>query len=95
MIQDYIIAAVQWLLAVALIPTLLSKDNKPTFVSSMWTFLLLIVLSATFASLKLFSGALSTFTVSLIWLVLGIQRFRLNRRNNIPIMHLPKRIGKK
>lgn len=79
MIQDYIIALVQWGLAAALIPTLIHKDNKPTLVSSIWTGSLLLVLSGKFATLELWNGSLSSFIVSGIWFTLGYQRYKIDK----------------
>ena len=79
MIQDYIIAATQWGFLIALLPTLLHKTHKPAILSSLWTGALLLILSATFLSLSLINGALSSFAVAIVWFILAYQRFRLDR----------------
>jgi len=89
MIQDYIISAVQWGFGVALLPTIFHKDNKPTFLSSIWTGFLLIILALTFASLKLWGSAISSLVVSGLWFTLAYQRYWINKRADKPLIEIP------
>ena len=87
--QDYVIAATQWFFAIALLPTVFHKDNKPTFVTSATTFVMLIILAITFGTLGLWSGTVSVFAVSMIWFALAYQRYKINKRKNVPLIQRP------
>jgi len=89
MIQDYIISAVQWGFAFALLPTVFHEDNKPTFLSSIWTGFLLIILALTFASLALWGSTVSSLVVSGLWFTLAYQRYRINKRADKPLIEIP------
>jgi len=89
MIQDYIIAFVQWGVAIALIPTLLHKDNKPTFITSIWTGVMIIILATTFATLDLWVGATSSLIVSMEWFTLAYQRYKINKGEGKPLFTVP------
>lgn len=76
-------------MGLALVPTLFHEDNKPTFLSSVWTGCLLVILSATFATLDLWGSAASSAFVSIIWLILAYQRYGINKREGKPIVNIP------
>lgn len=78
--QDYVIALVQWGLLFALLPTILHKTHKPALWSSLLTGSLLAILSVTFFTLELWNASVSAFAAACGWVVLAIQRHRLNRR---------------
>lgn len=76
--QDLIIAAVQWGLAVALLPTILHKTHKPALSTAIFNTALLAILAGTFASLGLWMAAAVTTLSSGAWALLAYQRRRLN-----------------
>lgn len=78
--QDWVIAACQWIFALALIPTIRHPSAKPPFLSSILTAVLLTVLGATFITLELWNSALSSFAVAIAWYILAWQRWKMDRR---------------
>jgi hypothetical protein len=77
--QDIIITIGTFIFAIALIPTLRSKD-KPPVSTSLTTGITLIVFALTFASLGLwFSCIMNLFTGSL-WLTLALQKHRATKQ---------------
>jgi predicted membrane protein len=76
--QDIVITIVQILLAAALLPSVY-KPDKPALASSVLSSSLLAVLAFTFATLSLWFAAFSTLLGCMIWIILGIQKYRINR----------------
>jgi hypothetical protein len=76
--QDWVIAIIQWVFVVALIPTIRHPSNKPTFISSLFTGLLLAVMAGVFATLQLWNGTLSATALAGAWLTLAYQRWRID-----------------
>lgn len=93
--QDYVIAIAQWMFVLALIPTLLHKEEKPAFISSALIALLLAVLGITYLSLELFISTIPAWIQSIMWAWIGVQRFRINRKKNIPVIEMPSFFKKK
>lgn len=77
--QDYAIALVQWMVGLALVPTIFHKSGKPALSTAVFTAAPLALLAYTFATLHLWNGAVATGFGCLAWCVLGIQRYKLNR----------------
>ena len=71
--QDIVLSAGSWLFAIALIPSVLSKD-KPALSSSLMTGGVLLVFAVTYMTLSLWSASVSTLLVSGMWLTLAIQK---------------------
>jgi hypothetical protein len=80
--QDIVITIVQWVLLIALIPSIRHPEHKPALWSSIMTGTLLCVLAGTFWTLGLWSGALSALAVAGGWFVLAWQRWKLNRAHH-------------
>jgi hypothetical protein len=59
--------------AASLIPTLLSKESKPSRVTSLVTFLVLVAFWICYVSLGLWLATVSTGLTSVGWLILFIQ----------------------
>ncbi len=57
--QDIVISLVQWGSAIALLPTIINVAGKPPLLTSMTTGVLLLILSATFSTLQLWSSTIS------------------------------------
>lgn len=87
--QDYVLGAAQWVFFIALIPALLHPDEKPPFISSLLTGVLLATLACTYLSLGLKFGSFPAFLQSLQWLALAFQRYRINTKKGIPVVEMP------
>jgi len=77
--QDYVIAAVQWTFVLALIPTIRHPINKPAFLTSLLTAVLMLVLGFAFSTLKLWNGVASSIALGMGWGLLAYQRYVLDR----------------
>ena len=78
--QDWVLAVVQWVFAIALIPTILHKEHKPAFSSALLTCLGLIITTITIASLGLWNTAIGTAVGTVVWSIILYQRWRLNKK---------------
>jgi hypothetical protein len=79
--QDIVISVGQWILAAALLPSVFSND-KPALATSILTGSILAVFSFTFYTLNLPGATLSAAAVAILWLILALQRYRINQRIN-------------
>jgi hypothetical protein len=77
--QDIVLAVGSLLLAVALIPSLRSKD-KPALATSLLTASCLAVFAVVYASLELWYSTTTTSLTSLLWFILAYQRLRTVRQ---------------
>ncbi len=73
--QDIVIGAGQWILGIALLPTIRAND-KPALSTSILTGSILLIFSATFFTLSMWNSALSAVVVSILWFILAIQKHR-------------------
>lgn len=76
--QDMTIGIVQWIFALALVPSLLGP-HKPAFETSMITMILLLVLTCVYATLHLYAGVVCTFLCACGWGTLARQRYKRDR----------------
>ena len=83
--QDWIISIVQWIFVIALIPTVIHPNNKPTLFTSLTTGLAMYVFSFTYGTLHLWMAVLSSVILGTAWLILAYQRYRLNRSAKIKL----------
>ena len=94
--QDYAIAVVQVLFAVALIPTIMDKKHKPALSTCVWNAIGTGVLVSAYTSLGLWSSSIVAAVVGAQWVVLGVQRHRLNKESsgepNVPFGKLVDQI---
>jgi len=81
--QDIIFSIGSWIFAIALIPSILSKD-KPALSSSLLTASLLTVYVPTYASLGLTVSAISGGSVALAWWILAYQKWQSNKNRPKP-----------
>ncbi|HEX8994213.1 MAG TPA: hypothetical protein VF803_03095 [Candidatus Paceibacterota bacterium] len=77
--QDYIVAIVQWVFFIALIPTIRHATHKPPVSSSLLTAVMTMILSATFATIPLWNSTLSSFACGAAWFVIAYQRYKLDK----------------
>ena len=78
--QDIILAGAQILFAIALFPSLLSKD-KPAFATSLMNSIMLYVISYVNFTLSLFGAAAGLFLVATLWGILAIQKYRVDKKS--------------
>lgn len=78
--QDILLAGVNWVLLVAIIPTLLHKTQKPTLTTSVLTGLCLSAIGFAYVTLDLLLAALPVGLMAASWFVLAYQRHRLNKQ---------------
>lgn len=71
--QDYVFFIVQLILALALLPSIYSKD-KPNFKSSILMSICLLVITFTNLTLNLWFGALGAFANVVMWTILAFQK---------------------
>jgi hypothetical protein len=88
--QDLVIAVVQWVFAVSLVPTILHATEKPTFVTAIVTSVSLFVMTLAFASLHLWFSAASVAVGGIAWSILTWQRFWINKKSRKPLVEWPK-----
>jgi hypothetical protein len=73
--QDIVIAAGSLVFAVALIPSVLSKD-KPALSTSVMTGTVLVVFSITYATLSLWYATITTSLAAGLWIALAVQKLK-------------------
>lgn len=73
--QDIVLSLGGYIFIIALIPSVLSSD-KPALSSSLLTGAILGVFAVVYATLDLWSSAISTSLLALTWLVLAWQKWR-------------------
>lgn len=78
--QDALLAAANWTLLAAIIPTLLHKTHKPTFSTSIVTGACLVAITFAYATLNLPLAALPAGLMAGSWFTLAYQRYRINAR---------------
>lgn len=78
--QDWIIAGVQIVFAISLIPSVLHKENKPSLSTSIFTSAGLYTLSAVYVSLALWFAAIMAASIATLWATLAYQRYRIDAR---------------
>ena len=82
--QDIVIAICSWLASAALIPSLVSPD-KPAFWSSIYTCAIVSTFGICYATLGLWTAAVSSAVLAGVWLTLAIQKWRKDRRESVKI----------
>jgi hypothetical protein len=76
--QDLLLSIVQWGFIAALMPTLLHKTQKPTVTTCAFTALGMLAITITYISLELWAAVASSSLLTLAWVVLAHQRYKLN-----------------
>ena len=87
--QDTAMMLIQFGFGAAMVPTLLHKDHKPSFLSCISTATLGVATVMVFLSLKLWLGAFAATLVSTAWWIITYQRYRINKRTGIPLVTIP------
>lgn len=77
--QDYAIAVVQIIFVAALVPTIMDKKHKPALSTCVFNAVGTGVLVTAYTSLGLWSSSVVAAAVGAQWVLLGVQRYRLNR----------------
>jgi hypothetical protein len=76
--QDMVISVGQWIMIAALLPTMFGKD-KPALSSSLMTATLIAAFGVAYGTLALWSSAASSTALTIAWLVLAYQQWRILR----------------
>jgi len=79
--QDAVIAVAQGAFAIALVPTILSRD-KPPLATSVPTAIGLSVIGVAVATLGLWWSTLTVGTTAALWAVIALQRSSWRRRHS-------------
>lgn len=82
---DALLGTANWILVVALLPTVLSKTEKPTLISSLITGLCLAGIASAYIALSLWIAAIPAALQAFQWVLLGYQRYRINKNSGLPI----------
>jgi len=77
--QDIVLAIGSLILAVALVPSVLSTD-KPAVWTSVTTGTVLVVFAITYGSLSLWYAVLTTSLAAILWIVLMVQKLLQAKR---------------
>ena len=94
--QDAVIAVVQWVFVISLLPTIFHPTDKPTFSTAALTAISLFVMSSAMATLPdLRLSAASVAFGGIAWTVLACQRYRINMRRGEPLFRRPEWMGKR
>lgn len=76
--QDFVFTIGQFIFIVALVPTIRGKD-KPAFITSLLTTIILFSFGMTYLTLKLWGSAIFAFLNASAWAILAIQKYRINK----------------
>lgn len=79
--QDWALSSVQLMLALSLLPTLFHRTQKPTLASAAMTSTCLYVMAAVYFTLAFWFSMTMAAILALQWTILGVQRYRLNRKS--------------
>jgi len=76
--QDTVIAVCQLAFVPAMIPTLRGKD-KPAFSTSVLNAVIVTIIASTLATLHLWWAVSTALLIALIWVILAVQKYRIDR----------------
>lgn len=80
--QDVLLSIGQLVFAVALLPSVFSKD-KPAISTSLTTGAVLMTFAFTYSTLKLWSAAAFAAIVGILWLVLAFQKYFKKQKSSV------------
>jgi len=78
--QDFVLASATVAFIIALMPTVLSRTEKPALPTSMLTTVILCVVTLAYLTLSLWVTAAVTSVETLLWAILIVQSLRLRSR---------------
>jgi hypothetical protein len=78
--QDLIFTIGQFIFVIALIPTIRGKD-KPAFITSLITTIILFSFAATYLTLKLWGSAIFASLNATAWVILAIQKYIIDTKS--------------
>lgn len=76
--QDIILTIGQYILVIALLPSVFGKD-KPALSSSLLTGTIVVIFTGVYATLGLVSSAVASSAIALTWFILAWQQYRKNK----------------
>ena len=77
--QDWLISVGTWVILLALLPSIFSKD-KPALKTSLLTGTVLAFFAFAYATLNLWTSTISTALISIAWFVLAVQKAIINKK---------------
>jgi fatty acid desaturase len=87
--QDYIMMGIQFWFFITLLPMLMHKDQKPPFSTSAGTGVALVILAFVLFTLQVSIGAIMTFVNGILWTIIAYQRYKLNKKDSLPLFNFP------
>ncbi len=78
--QDIVFTIGQLIFVIALIPSIRSKD-KPAFISSAITAVILVGFGITYTSLGLWGSAIFAFLNATAWAILAFQKYLIDKKS--------------
>lgn len=73
--QDWVFSIGTWVFAIALIPTIKSKEKPPLSTSAPTAFFLALF-AFTYFTLSLYLSAVSSLSTATAWFILALQKYR-------------------
>lgn len=80
--QDLLLTLGQIIFTISLLPSILSK-NKPAFITSMLTTVLLIIFALIYISLSLYLASMAISLTAVAWAILAYQKYQIERKIKI------------
>lgn len=78
--QDVVLLICQIVFAIALFPSILSK-NKPALTTSVLNTVFLYIIFLVNLTLNLYGFAAGIFIVATLWLILAVQKYLIDKKN--------------
>lgn len=77
--QDIIFSVGAWVFAIALVPSIMHRTDKPALSSSVLTAGFLTLYVPSYMTLHLWVSGVSTAMVAIAWWILAYQKWRMNK----------------
>jgi len=78
--QDMVLMVGNIIFVISLFPSILTK-NKPSIWTSILSAVVLYIFVITYISLSLWGSAIATLIVSILWTILAIQKYFLDKKS--------------
>jgi len=78
--EDIVLGTAIWVLLAALIPTIVSKTKKPTFLTAITTGTALLAITSAYVSLGFWWSAVPSSFIAGAWFIIAYQRYRLDAK---------------
>ena len=88
--QDWVIAIIQWLFAVFLIPSVFHPEKKPPFSTCITTSVGIFIVAYAVWTLGLLQSSLSASATGVVWGILAYQQYRIHQKTGKPLIAIPR-----